>query len=360
MKKKFMSLLIILILALSVFAGCGKKQSAENKVRTVVDMAGRSVSIPTKVEKVYTPSPIGTIVMYTLDEKKLVGLNYKLSDIEKKYTSEYYKKLPVLGGWFGKGNTGNVEEIIKAKPDVIISMGDINNSSKSQAEDLQKKLGTPVLLVDGKLENMDKAYEFLGDIIGEKERAKELGNYCKKTTDETKAAVANVPQEKRIKVYYAEGTKGLETDPKGSPHTEVLDLVGGINVADVPLKSGYGRSEVSIEQVLSWNPDMIIVGADAGFATNSLPSIMKDPAWKNIKAVKEKQVYQIPFAPFSWFDRPPAVNRIIGVKWLANLLYPDYVKIDLKAETKEFYKLFYHRDLTEAEVNELLQNAERR
>ena len=91
--------------------------------------------------------------------------------------------------------------------------------------------------------------------------------------------------------------------------------------------------------------------------TGYYPQLLDDPKWKELKAVKEGKVYEIPCVPFNWFDRPPSVNRIIGLKWLGYTLYPDIYDYDLIQEVKEFYSLFYHFDLSDEEANDLLKNA---
>ena len=78
-----------------------------------------------------------------------------------------------------------------------------------------------------------------------------------------------------------------------------------------------------------------------------------------VKAVEDGRVYTMCQTPFSWLDRPPAVNRFIGLQWLTNLLYPEAYDIDIVETTKEFYSLFYHRDLTDDQVQELLGNSYR-
>ena len=215
-------------------------------------------------------------------------------------------------------------------------------------------------MVDGSLENLDKAYLFLGDLMGESVRAKMLATDCRNTFDIIGSAVNKIPNEKRIRVYYAEGSKGLETDPKGALHTEVLEYVGGINVANVPLFKGYGRNQVSLEQVLTWEPDLILIGIHEEVGDQSFyDRIFKDAGWTNLKAVQNHLVYEIPSSPFNWFDRPPSVNRIIGIKWLANLLYPDVVHLDMSKVVKEFYEKYYFCKLTDKEVTALLKRAQR-
>ncbi|WP_027634659.1 iron ABC transporter substrate-binding protein [Clostridium hydrogeniformans] len=359
--KKCIFLMVTCILVSSFLLACTNKKENTNVAETkrkITDMAGREHTVDGKIDKVYCTSPVGNIIMYTLAQEKLVGIHSKLSDMEKKYLTKEYQDLPVLGGWFGKDNQGNIEEIIKAKPQVVLSIGDVNDTAKSQADKIQEQLGIPVILVESKLQEMDKTYKFLGDLLGVEERAKDLGDYCKNTIEEAKKVESKIPEDKRKKVYYAEGQKGLETDPKGSPHAEVLDVVGGINVAKVESKSGYGRTQVSIEQVLNWNPEVIIISPDKGVKPEALRNeILTSDSWKNIKAVKDKEVYTIPLAPFNWFDRPPAVNRILGVKWMTNLLYKEESNMDLNKEVKEFFKKFYHKDLSDEELKEVIKDA---
>lgn len=333
--------------------------AAEQKKTTqeIVDMAGRKVTIPSQIKKVYSVSPIGTIFMYTLAPEKIAGLNTKISEAEKKYTNENYQKLPVLSGNFGQGQTMNKEEILKVKPDIILNMGDLGKSTVADSDKIQTDLGLPVIYVTGDLDKMDKAYEFMGKITSDIGKAKELGDYCKKNYDEIKEIAAKIPEDKKVKVYYAEGPKGLQTDPKGSQHTQLLDLVGATNIANLEVKQGYGRNEVSMEQLLKWNPETILVCFDQGFAApvqNPYKVIMSDSNWSNIKAVQDKKVYVVPYLPYNWFDRPPSVIRILGAKWLGNLLYPDYYKYDMKAETKEFYDKFFHIKITDQQYNEII------
>jgi len=349
---------ILLLLMVAILLSSSPVWAANQETKTIIDGAGRKVTLPAKIKKVYSVSPMGTILMYTLAPERIAGRNREISPSEKKYTLKSYQELPVLGATSGRGNTMNMEEIIKAKPDLIISVGQIIPIKISEAEKMQKQLNIPVVLVDLKLDQMDKGYEFMGKLLGVEKRGQELASYCRQTVSQVKAKVATIPSHKRVKVYYAQGNEGLETSPKDSFHTEVLDLVGGINVADVRMQQG-GRTQVSMEQIFAWNPETIIVCHDQGYQATGMPYqlIQTDANWRKIQAVQKKRVFQIPYAPFNWLDSPPSVNRIIGVKWLANLLYPNYFKYDLKEETKVFYQKFYHIKITDREVEEILKYA---
>jgi iron complex transport system substrate-binding protein len=167
---------------------------------------------------------------------------------------------------------------------------------------------------------------------------------------------------KPVTVYYAEGPKGLETEPRGSWHTEALEFAGAVNAADpdLPKTGAIGRSPVSLEQIMLWDPDIILITYFISNEQSSFPQIMQEPIWQNVRAAREGRVYEIPYYPFNWFDRPPGVNRLIGVRWLANLFYPDIYPLNLRDETKRFYKLFYHYNLSEQELDGLLKRAVRK
>jgi iron complex transport system substrate-binding protein len=65
----------------------------------------------------------------------------------------------------------------------------------------------------------------------------------------------------------------------------------------------------------------------------------------------------MPNTPFSWCDRPPAVNRFLGMQWIANMLYPDAYDVDMVEVTRDFYSRFYHVDITDAQAKEILGNS---
>ena len=363
-KNRILALVMCLLLSVSVFTGCGQKDSAEdikeNEVvedMTITDMAGREVVIPGEIDSVFSTSPMGTNFMYVFDDTLVTGVNVDLSEGEKMFMTEGFKELPVLGGWFGKGNEGNVEEIIKASPDIVLSTGTDDFSIK-QAEELEEKLNVPVVLLDLDFNGIADSFRLVGEMLHNEERGNELADYCDETVKDAEDMAASIPEDEKVTVYYAEEQAGLNTDPSGSPHARLIDLCGGINVADVEMNPGYGRTEVSMEQIIDWNPEYIISCVDNGFSdSGSYEAIKSESQWSVIKAVQDGHVYQTPNLPFNWFDRPPSVNTIIGVKWTQHILYPEYANIDMEKETKEFYSLFYHYDLSDEEYETLMEKS---
>lgn len=349
--------LTLIIVTVSATA-CGsnttaKQTTSETKKTTkkVTDMTGRKVTIPVKVNKVISLSNNTTVDVYTLAPDKLLGWSFTPKPDAKKYIGEKYFNLPVLGA--SKEKSNSYENIIKLKPDLIIAS---NEDELYSADDIQKQLKIPVVMVDTAVDATDKVYTFLGQCLGEQKRAKELADYSRKVLDNTKAMVKNIPSGKQLKVYYAEGTAWLQTDISGNVHTEVLDASGGKNVANISETKVGSMADVSMEQVMSWNPDVILVGA-TGMKGDFYSKVYSDAKWANIKAVQDKKIYITPSLPFNWFDRPPSAARVLGVEWLANLLYPEYVKLDINKEIKNFFHTFYNYELTDQEVQDLLKNA---
>lgn len=341
--KKFTSLILILIISFSFFGCTSKSHPTSNSYKTITDQAGREVKIPEKIEKIYCTSPLGSVFIYSLCPEKLVAWNTKIPQKSLKYLTADIGKLPISGSLQGK-KSGNIEEISKLNPDIIISMGDINDSTISGVEKFQKQSNIPFILVNGKMDKLPEAYKFVGDLLNEKDKAKKLALYCERTLKESKKTISTLKEDKKIKVYYAEGPKGLETYPEGSLHSEVISYAGGKNVAEFSSKSS-SQNTISMEQIISWNPDVIV--------SNS--NVFNDNSWNHISAIKQNKIYMIPSLPFNWFDKPPSINRLIGIRWFQSCLYPDLYNGDIKKDTKEFFKLFYHKDLSDEEVNDLLK-----
>ncbi len=355
-RKKIVRSAVSLVLMTCFYMGAADPLCAATRPgeRTVTDQAGRSVVVPVQVKKIHGTSPVATILIYTLCPDLLAGWNNELRPGEREFIPEPYRSLPNLGGWFGK-TTGSMEELMKARPDIIVSAGFHGDADKELAERIQAQVNIPVVMSDGSLDGLEKAYRFLGDLTGRQKQAAILADYCRDTLSRIDTAMKGLPDDRHTRIYYAEGAAGLETEPAGSAHTDLLSRVGGRNVAQVPSRGGIGMTPVSMEQVLAWNPDALLVwNRSQGGAYDT---IMTDPLWAQLQAIKKRRVYEIPAAPFNWFDRPPSVNRLIGLVWLSRLLHPEKFNCDIKAEVQRFCKLFYHIELTDAQVKALLERA---
>ena len=321
---------------------------------TVTDSGGRTVTVPDTIGKVFASGPPASILLYMLAPEKMTGWPNSLRESERPYVAEAYRDLPALGRLTGRGGTANLEVVLKIKPDLIVDFGSVRDTYVSLADMVQEQTGIPYILIDGRFENTPDALRLLGRTLGLAERGEKLAAYVEQTFAKIDAAVSEVPEGQRPRVYLARGPDGLETGVRGSINTEIIERAGGINVADAPGQKGIVRA--SIEQVIVANPDTIIT-----WDRNFYDKVFKDPLWSGIEAVKRGRVYLSPTAPFGWVDRPPSLNRIIGLKWLARKFFPDRFETkDFRQTVREFYKLFYHVELGEAELERLLEWSEGR
>lgn len=318
--------------------------------RSFTDASGRTVEIPDHVSRVLTAGPPASVLVYVLAPDKLTGWVREPSADEKAFLTPAVRDLPTFGRLTGQGGTANMEAVIAARPDLIIDVGSVNATYKSLADKVQQQTGIPYVLIDGSFKNSAATLRQVGDLLGVKPRAEELASYAENTLKTLDDGLAKVPAADRPKVYYGRGPEGLETGLAGSINLEILEAAGATNVAASAGKGGL--SNVSLEQVLGWNPD-VILAASPKFAAG----VEADPSWTSVNAVKAGKVFATPALPFGWFDSPPGINRLIGIRWLEALLYPKTFGGDLKADVRTFFKLFYQVDVTEAQVDALLKGA---
>ena len=324
-------------------------EEAAPQEREITDMAGRTMTVPLEIESVFSTGPAAAIYLYTLVPDKLLGWNYALNDIEKSIILEQYHDLPN----FGQGDAVNYEAVIAAGPTIALNVTSINDGSIDAADALAEQLGVPVVMVSSDLLDAPAVYRFMGELFGVEEQAEALAAYAEETFNAISSL--DIPNEEKVRIYYGNGEDSLETAPAGSSHGQIIDLVNAVNVADLELGDG-SRVQISAEQLLAWDPDVIIVnGEPKADMTGSAAAeaILADPLFATLKAVQNGAVYGTPNAPFSWVDRPPGPNRIVGMRWLSGLIYPEYLDYDVDEAVREFFQLFYHVELTDEQLTQL-------
>ncbi|MGB5158978.1 ABC transporter substrate-binding protein [Desulfobacterium sp. N47] len=328
---------IVIITLLFLVLSCTGSANA----REITDMFGKKVSVADRPQKVYSTFPPVTCMLYAIDPGMLAGLNFPVKEEQKRYLRKSMQELPILGGWFGQGQVPNLEMILKINPEIIVA----SKNKFSMNDKIDKTLKTmpmPVINVTlNTLSDYPEAFLYLGRMLGREARAEELAAYAGKTLSEMAALAASVPAQKKVSVYYAEGIDGLSTECDTSWHAELISLAGGQNVHRCQIGSLYGMEKVNLEQIILYNPDVILVMEPAFYRT-----VFSDPKWQRVKAVQNKRVYLIPREPFNWFDRPPSFMCFVGVKWVARLLYPDRYKVDIVKESQQFFRLFLGMDVS--------------
>jgi iron complex transport system substrate-binding protein len=319
--------------------------------REIVDMTGRKVTVPDNITRLYAPSPYGAYMMYALAPDLMTGRIFERQGNTAKFLPKQLNGLPVIGGMpMGPGPTANPEILIKSHPQVLIMWRNDKNSVDERTIASLNKLNIPyVFVAAANMYDYPEAIRFLGRLLHREQRAGQMARAATKILNDTGAAVKRVPPNRRPKVYYAEGVDGLSTECNDSIHTELLRLVGDVDVHRCHTSSHMGMEKISLEQIIMDSPDVIV--AQEKFFYDK---VYKDPAWQQVKAVREHRVYLIPHDPLNWFDRPPSFMRFLGLQWLTNRLYPHAYPIDINRETKSFYKTFLGVTLTDQDVREII------
>jgi len=168
-----------------------------------------------------------------------------------------------------------------AKPDVIMDFGSVNETYVSLADRPQNQTGIPYLLIDGRFDNTVGALRMLGSIFSVNERAERLARRTQEILDE---AGRSIDEKQRPHVYLARRANGLETGNRGLINTEIIERAGGVNVVDTE-RAGGGLVNVSLEQVLRWNPDTIIT-TDRNFADQARAM----SAWADVEEVRRSRI----------------------------------------------------------------------
>ena len=316
------------------------------QAQTVADATGRALTIPANVTRVFPAGPPAAIMLYTLAPELLIGWPRANRPQEREFLLPDIGSRPEIGRITGRGNTANLEVVLALKPDLILDVGSTTATYVTLAERVQEQTGIPYALLDGRFEATASSYRKLGELTRRVMQGKELADYTTRTLDTILQRIADIEQDKRPRVYFARGPRGLETGLGGSINVETIELLAR-NVAG---ERKGGLATVSIEQVLVWKPD-VIIAIDRDFAANA----KNDPGWRGVAAAQEGRVHLAPKLPFGWVDFPPSVNRLIGLWWLAKILYPERFPENIREIARDFYARFYHVTPTEAQMDAVLE-----
>lgn len=342
---KTITTLIVAIITLAILL-----PPFQAEAREIVDMDGHSVRIPEKISRVYGVSPPVTSILYAMDSSLLVGWNAPQRGGDRLLLPERIRSLPVIGGWYGQGQSANSEILIKANPDLILISEWQGSSVENNTALALKRIRKPIVHIRAmELPRYADTFRFLGRILHREERGRRLAEYAERSLASIRRSVEEIPGSQKVRVYYAEGVDGLSTECDRSMHAELINYAGGTNVFHCTQRTEMGMEKTAMEQVLAWNPEVILVQEPQFYQR-----VFSDPRWKNIRAVRDRRVYLIPRSPFNWFDRPPSYMRLLGITWLANILYPERVRLDMMKETREFYRLFLHTELSDDQTKKIL------
>jgi iron complex transport system substrate-binding protein len=314
------------------------KQPAEEKREayiTIQDMVGRSVNVPTSIKRVVTTLPDTLRLVVMLDATDLVvGVT--------SYVDRYADKLedilahpellnPSIAR-VGLGAEIDIEKIAEVKPDVVLLYAPYSYL----ADQIEQKAKVPVVCVSAGTTPQEfyKALRLVAKILGREARAEEIIAYFEtKIQDVTN----RIPKDRSApRVYLADWAYRYGVGWTTSVYWP-LDVAGGVNVAKkVGERLNVTYFEVSKEQIVQWDPDVIFIHGHKG--RSSVDAILNDPALKSVKAVREGRVFGV-LGPYIGYD-PKA--WLIDMYHIAKTLYPDSFKdVDVMKIGEEVFRFFY-------------------
>ena len=338
MKKLISILLIVCMLSVSLCAcGGGAVPELESNEPagtileetdtdlTIVDQAGRIVTVPKDYDSVALCYRVVIRFLLSLDQGE------KIKGIGK--TEDFLEVLePGLADCVdvGKG-VADIEALAELNPDIFF-----HKSHDPETLEAVEALGIPSVGIDVETpEAMLVALDVLGKVCGEQEKAQKLREYYDAKLADADERTAGIEEKKTAVIMGSSiGKVADATMLQG----EMIERAGGINVA-AELDATELWPTAGAEQIFAWNPDYIFISGSES-AVYGVDDILNDPAWSEMNAVKNKNVYVMPAAVDSW--EFPGVMSTLGIDYMMHIMYPELMTDqELEQRVDEFYQLSY-------------------
>lgn len=308
--------------------------------RVVTDMAGRSVEVPDKIARVGTigPVPVLNSFVFAIGEAGSIANNLPPNLGGPRWRFQYVvapglASRPIIQ----TGQGPNIEGVIEASPDVVLTMD-------RTTIDLLARTHIPALYLSWqKPDDVKTVMHLLGELYGKQDAAVAYGSYFDKTMERVGSRVDALRDDQRPRVLYA-NLRNLT-----QPHKIAewwIAKAGGRSVTD---DGRVGEAfNFSIEQILAWNPEVIIVATESDIA-----NAYADARLANVSAIKNKRVYAIPMGVHVWGNR--TVEQPLTVLWAAKVFHPDlFADVAIEDETRNFYSTFFKVDLSSDDIGTIL------
>ncbi len=346
--------LIMILVMLFWLTGCQddtdgsqSNTSEQTGTKTVTDCIGRQVVIPGHVDRIACLYAFtGHVVAMLGKADQMVSVVDGLKRdvlLTSLYPGIKQANIPVTSGSI------NIEELIKAKPDIVFIKGETAHNEGEVAK--LNKANIPYLVVDYKnMREQQYAVTMIGQAVGAEDEAHKYNEFYQVCINQVEKKVSPIPSAQRVRVYHSVN-EATRTDMKDTLPADWLQAAGANNVSvNQPLKLFEEKHFASLEQILLWNPDIILVN-EYGVVNY----IMTNEQWATLNAVKNNRVYQMPIGISRW-GHPGSLETPLALLWTAKLLYPDKCpELDIAAEAKHFYEEFFNLQLSDEEMDQVLK-----
>jgi iron complex transport system substrate-binding protein len=307
------------------------------------DDAKREVQLPARVARVFAAGAPAEVLLYTLGPDMLVGRNRLPEGEAREFFPAAYRTPVFIRQLPEVDNPAADAELLALRPDVYVDYGTVLDDYIAAVEAVQRRTRVPGIILDGALARVPEVYRRLGAALGVGARGERLASAADRILTKYRGALSS----SAVGVYLACSADGfvpcLDDDSAG----EQLRWLGGVNVAGT--RATAPRRPLTIDEIKRLSPQVIIVAGGASAAAR----LRASAAWQSLDAVAAGRVYAYPALPYSWGPRPPSVNRLPGIVWLAYAVRSRPFDAEFDADIRSIFKDFYHLELTEAQLRKL-------
>lgn len=330
------------VILLGLASSTGFAAAAE--ALSVTDHMTRTHQLDAAAVRVAAAGAPAEILLYTLVPERMVGWNRELTPAARRFIPEDLQPRVRIRNLPDAEDTSLDAEFIALQPELIVDYGILHTDYMARADAVQARLDIPFVMFDGALERIPEVYRTLGPLVGAEARAQTLAELAEELLQKYKGFLADTAQARAV--YLATSADGLMPAFVEDSAYDVLAWLGLPNAAGSI--DAVQRFPLEFSDVAAWQPDTI-------FATNAglAELIATDAQWQSLPAVQQRRVYLTPRLPFDWVARPPSVNRLLGLVWVAMTLSPDLPRDGFEQDLRRIFASFLHRELSDSELREL-------
>jgi len=317
--------------------------SAADAQTVFKDDAGRSVALPESIDRVFAAGAPAEIMLYALVPEKLAGRNHQPPEAALPFMPPEYRALRQIANLPDRDDPKYDAELLALDVDVYIDYGTIDDDYVAALDAVSQRTKVPGIILDGSLENVPAVYRRLGAALGVTERGELLAREAERVIDKYRGTLADPP----VKVYLACSQNGLTPCVEGLSSGEVAALLGATNVGGK--LDGQGRRPLTLDEIRARAPDVVIAAS-----ASSAESLRSAPEWQGLAAVTAGRVYAPPDLPFNWGPRPPSVNRLPSLIWLAYVAKGRPFDAEFRDDVSRLFAALYHVTPTDGELEQLV------
>lgn len=360
--KRYLSFFLALVMASFCFmsAACSKKKDTndDSKTHIVTDHNGNQVEVKNKIDRIVVCDilPLPSVLTVFFDSaEKIVGMNEaSMLAAKNGLLGQIYPEILNASTSFMDGSNVNIEELAKLEPDVVFYSG----SNKELGEQLRNKGFAAIGISVNKwqyntIETLNNWFSLLGEIFSENEKAEKVAKRSNEIYKLVQDRVSSIPADQKRRVFFLFQINDTTITTSGKQFFGQFwsEAIGAVNVGEELTKDN--SVSVNIEQVYTWNPDLIfITNFNQAYPQDLYDNTIGNYDWSEVDAVKNKQVFKMPLGMYRSYT--PGADTPITLLFLAKCAYPDlFSDIDITKETKDYYKDLFGITLTDEQANSI-------